>query len=135
MKISKNLIAEVKNDFVPLSRDAEGQLKGGFGSLVIASSDVEAANNCLCSDNNCSCLEGHQQPSMKNNCSCADGTGIFKPGPTYNNCVCYSGKKPNNCDCNINTQSNNASNALSISFFRLITPRIGERIVASPILL
>lgn len=117
MKISKNLIAEVKNDFVPLSRDAEGQLKGGFGSLVIASSDVEVTDNCLCSGNNCSCLQGDQKASMKNNCSCANGAGIFTPGIGYDNCACYSGKKPNNCDCNIDTQSNNASNALSISFF------------------
>lgn len=70
MKISKNLIAEVKNDFVPLSRDAEGLLKGGFGSLDVASvNGINVLNNCLCQDNNCHCPT-QQRATVQNNCSC-----------------------------------------------------------------
>lgn len=93
MKISKNLIEEVKNDFVPLSRDAEGQLKGGFGSLDVASANgINVVNNCLCGENNCSCPE-QQRPTARNNCNCPY---IRQDDDVYGN----------NCDCG-KTQKNN----------------------------
>lgn len=97
MKISKNLIAEVKNDFVPLSRDAEGQLKGGFGSVTFSGGiSPQADNNCYCGEmNNCSC-PFNPATKQRNNCNCPyDKKADSVYTPSLNNCECNS----NNCNC------------------------------------
>ncbi len=108
MKISKNLIEEVKNDFVPLSRDAEGQLKGGFGSVTFSGGmSPQADNNCYCgASDNCNCPY-YAATKPRNNCNCPnDKSADSAFTPSQNNCECNS----NNCNCPSHTTKNNSAN-------------------------
>lgn len=107
MKLNKLLTDEVRSTFTPLTQDAEGELKGGFGSLLGTASpcDDDAANNCLCPDNNCNC-SSRQQSDPKNNCNCKNGEDPYQPLVGGNNCKCAGGV--NNCSCNgTSTKSSN----------------------------
>lgn len=76
MKREKLLSEIVHSNYTELSRDAQGHLKGGFGSVqVIHLTGVNAQNNCKCNGNNCNCP--------------TEETGV------YNNCECNG----NNCNC------------------------------------
>lgn len=76
MRKEKLLSEIVQSNFTELSHDAQGLLKGGFGSVLSEQgTDDFVQNNCACDGNNCNCP--------------IKGSGVF------NNCICGS----NNCNC------------------------------------
>jgi hypothetical protein len=89
-----NILDEVNTDYTPLTRDSEGNLHGGFGTIFVSESSVARltnncicnGNNCLCSGNNCDCKSGTQGGSPTNNCDCLKSTGLYSP--FENNCDC-----------------------------------------------
>lgn len=77
MRKEKLLSEIVRSNYTELSHDAQGLLKGGFGSVPTEQAiDGFVQNNCVCNGNNCNCPN-----------SGSDGV--------YNNCVCGG----NNCNC------------------------------------
>lgn len=56
----------VKSDYTELSKDSQGILRGGFGSIELPGSDgTNWVNNCECPPpNNCMC-------NGNNNCNCS----------------------------------------------------------------
>lgn len=65
--------------FVPLTYSKEGELAGGYVSLLRASS-----NNCSCS-------------SVPNDCKCSGNNCNCPPQISNSNCECQG----NNCDCTL----------------------------------
>ena len=103
MKLNKLLTDEVRSTFTPLTQDAEGELKGGFGSLLGTAPDgINANNNCLCSGNNCSCPTLQKTKPM-DNCDCPEGASPYSPILGGNNCKCVISGDTNNCDCSVVT--------------------------------
>lgn len=83
MKREKLLSEIVQSNYTELSRDAQGLLKGGFGSVSVSQMlDDFVQNNCACNSNNCNCSNRGCQ-GVNNNCACAG-----------NNCNCSIGIKP-----------------------------------------
>lgn len=77
MKREKLLSEMVRSNYTELSHDAQGHLKGGFGSVHVAQlAEANAQNNCSCNGNNCDCPNSHC-PGVYNNCECGQ-----------NNCNC-----------------------------------------------
>lgn len=112
MKLKEILTEEVDSTFVPLSQDAEGSLKGGYGSLIGTGSPygINASNNCLCEnngvENNCSCPT---LPKIRptNNCNCPEGGSPYEPILDGNNCTCRINGDTNNCSCKSAPSTNN----------------------------
>lgn len=99
MKLKSILSNQVKSDYVALTKDAEGHLLGGFGTIDVGSAIMPLAdNNCVCTDNNCDC-PGRPQTRPTNNCGCPNGSGDFTPKSGGNNCECKSGVYSDNCSC------------------------------------
>ncbi len=107
MRLTSLLTDMVKSDFVALTTDAEGRLKGGFGTIggnvpVMPFAD----NNCLCSDNNCDCpIRPQTRPT--NNCNCPYSSGDYTPKSGGNNCECKTGTSTDNCSCATTPPKNN----------------------------
>ncbi len=116
MKLSTLLSDEVRSTFVPLSKDAEGLLQGGFGSLTISAELTETvSNNCLCgTSDNCSC-PSYQQTKPRNNCSCPSDESAFAPATNGNNCTCAHGNLINNCSCKTSTTAK-SNGLISVMF-------------------
>lgn len=67
----------VHSNFTELSHDAQGLLKGGFGSVPTQQIAYSGAqNNCACNSNNCDCPNSRCS-GVHNNCECGG-----------NNCNC-----------------------------------------------
>lgn len=79
-----SLLSEiVRNNYTELSQDAQGLLKGGFGSVIATERLVgEVQNNCVCNGNNCNCPTSYAD-GVYNNCACGD-----------NNCNCTTTGRP-----------------------------------------
>jgi hypothetical protein len=80
-----SILDEVNTDFTPLTRDSEGNLRGGFGTIFVSPAVARLANNCMCNRNNCDCL---LTPAThpNNNCDCSKIDGDYTP--VSNNCNC-----------------------------------------------
>lgn len=65
--MKKNRLSDVvKSDYTELSKDSQGILRGGFGSIKLPNSNgTNGVNNCMCPPpNNCMC-------NGNNNCDCS----------------------------------------------------------------
>lgn len=64
--MKKNRLSDVvKSDYTELSKDSQGILRGGFGSIELPEGDgTNTVNNCECNGNNCMC-------NGNNNCDCS----------------------------------------------------------------
>ena len=112
MKLTRLLSEDVRSNYTPLSRDSEGLLVGGFGSISLGgTTGTFALNDCACNGrNNCSCREITVMISNPtNNCTCPkDKKAEAVYSASLNNCECNQ----NNCDCpspeiGTSTKSNN----------------------------
>jgi hypothetical protein len=95
-------------DYEPLTRDSEGRLHGGFGTINPGAT-APVDNNCDCAvetpvkGNNCKCRSPKDE-SLQNNCKCQ---GAAKAKAPDNNCNCDAdpdmtspyAPRLNNCDC------------------------------------
>lgn len=95
MKIEKRLSEMVKSDFIELTHDAEGKLRGGFGTIAPGNGgiDPQAANNCTCNGNNCTCNGG-------DNCDCPN----------------FCATEGNNCKCGTTTTAEEGASTTLILF-------------------
>lgn len=108
MRLRSQLTDLVKSDYVALTKNAEGHLLGGFGSINLGSSIMPLAdNNCLCSSNNCDCPTRPQTRPM-DNCNCPNSSGDYTPQANGNNCECKTGVSSDNCSCETTTPSSNS---------------------------
>ncbi len=110
MKLTRLLSEDVRSNYTPLSRDSEGLLVGGFGSISLSgTAGTFAINNCVCNGtNNCSCPEVDMMTSNPtNNCNCPkDKKAEAIYSASLNNCEC----KQNNCDCSSGSGAGTNSN-------------------------
>ena len=81
---TRKLSDMVKSDYVELSQDSAGLLRGGFGSVDSTNGTNAGLNNCSCTDaNNCDCTAGNNCVCKEsNNCKCPGGNACPDKGTT-----------------------------------------------------
>ncbi len=113
MKLN-NILEEVRTDYTPLTRDAEGNLRGGFGTIYSTVSGDSTVNNCACGSNNCNCMTG-QRATPVNNCTCPGNSGSFNA--SKDNCGCETVSTSNNCNCDAATTTKSAGSSSLVTLF------------------
>lgn len=89
MRLKKQIVALVKNDYKIFSENEELKLRGGFGEIEVNSDySAFAMNNCLCNSNNFNCLV-MPGSAPQNNCNCK-----YVYDASINNCDCNTTATP-----------------------------------------